>query len=365
MVKIMKGTNALIMKEIVSGREIGIHINCYRQLLMYKNSQMGLISALKTQGFLPGALFLLLAIPLESQSLASDLVEPTHPNDHLVGWLNTFIPGSGQCLLGNCLLGAGQATLEISTFWIGFHLSRKTPLTLDGAPERIPRYRSNRVYTADVNIDKGLEADLLQEFGIKLHMINTYNAYREAADVGQGIDQTTTGELFLAPFKTENLSNPWVYVPLGVSVGAILVDYFSSTRSIGAATIPRLTTSSNILYGATYGALIPLGSGVPEEMFYRGFFQNEMYRLAPSPYVAIPLSTLAYTFSHEAGIDRISAAITGTYLGYLAYRNHGQLSQGITFHFWADIASGVESFILLNKAESRAPVIATSAAISF
>ena len=332
---------------------------------------MGLYSALKSQGFLTGLLFLILTMPLESKSLASDLPDP--PTDHLVGWLNTFVPGSGQCLLGNCLLGVGQATLEVSSFWVGYHLSRRTPLTLDGAPERIPRYRSNRVYTADVNIDKGLEADLLQEFGIKFHMVNTYNAYRQAAlnphlsssEIGQGIDQTTTGELFLAPFKSDNLTQPWVYVPLGISIGAILVDYFSSSRSLGAATIPRLATSSNILYGATYGALIPLGSGAPEEMFYRGFFQNEMYRLAPSPYIAIPLSTLAYTFSHEAGIDRVSAAITGTYLGYLTYRNHGQLSQGIAFHFWADIVSGLESFLLLTKAESRAPVIATSAAINF
>src|SRR4051812_48391026 len=69
--------------------------------------------------------------------------EPSH-NYHLIGIANTFVPGSGQILLGNPVRGAFEASLEISTFALGYSLSRLSPFSLDGVPAELPRVRVRR-----------------------------------------------------------------------------------------------------------------------------------------------------------------------------------------------------------------------------
>jgi hypothetical protein len=280
---------------------------------------------------------------------------PSHsgPNYHLVGWLNTFVPGSGQVLLGNPWLGAFQFGAEVSTFTAGYEISARTPLTLDGVPEQVPQF--NRLTPrSQSDISGPLYADMLQEFGIKYHFVNTFDSYREAAKMNgitEGIDQTSTGDLFIAPFKADNWSSPWVWIPIASVAAYVTYDYINTTNNGSLNRQAVLSPYSNYLYTVNYVGVQPFGSGAPEEMFFRGFLQHEFYSAVPSEFFSIPLTTALFTFAHAPGNGRFTAAVAGAYLGYLADRNDGKLSQGITVHFWGDLLLGLETVLLNQKAQ--------------
>lgn len=323
-------------------------------------------------------------------------------NYHLVGWFNTFVPGGGQLLLGRPTLAATQFALETATFGYGYSLSARTPLTIDGVPEDLQVVTGSSFITSSSkkvcvqwqvvnghltcvktqtqttssshtifntlpldNRNAGY-ADILQEFGIKYHMVNVYNAYRDAAGsahVGQGIDTRSTGDLFLDPFRPSNVFNPWVGIPLVLLAGYTIRDYGQQVHS-GVQQLQPMNGISNELLAFNYEAWQPAGSGAPEEMFYRGFLQNEMYCLVPSPMFSIPMSTLAFTFSHSAP-GRPTAAIAGAYLGYLAHRYHGNLGPGIALHFWTVVMLGIETIALTDVAQGYVPLKYVSFGFNF
>ena len=287
------------------------------------------------------------------------------PNYHLVGWLNAFLPGSGEMLLGDYTLGATQATVEVGTFYWGYSLSARSPMTLDGVPEQLPKFKTLISTSGTTSLDKSeqditkpLYADILQEIGIKYHFVNTFNAYREAAHGAPNIDDTSTLDLFLAPFQQENMVSPWVWAPLVAVAGAVTLDFFLKKNADVSAS-PPLNSASNYLYGGTYGVVFPFGSAAPEEMFYRGFIQNEAYNMVPSPYFSVTLSTLLFALSHSSS-DQPSAAVTGLYEGFMVNKDKGKLSRTIAFHFWADVMAGIEAISLLNLGEHKAPTTVAS-----
>ena len=294
------------------------------------------------------------------------------PSASRVGWLNTFLPGGGLLLLGHKWGAAKQAALEVGTFAAGFSLSAKSPMTLDGVPEDIPsphrsflrlgnlscevvngkrqctRASSTTVvaYQSPVDIQKALIADFFQEVGLKAHMVNVYDAYRAAlrADSTSFVDRTPTSELFSAPFKSENILSSLVIYPLAISL-AYHAYLFSTEQP--TVSVP-LSGRSKTEYGFVYAAMYPVGSAAPEEMFYRGFLQNEAYRASQSRWASVFCSTVAYTLSHSPD-SYIGAATSGLYLGALTYHEHGKLSQGIAFHFWSDVIGGVHAILSLQK----------------
>lgn len=279
--------------------------------------------------------------------------ESSRPNYHVTGWLNTFVPGSGEALLGHPALGAFQFAAEVSTFTAGYEISARKPLTLDGVPEEVPQFnRSTPRQQSD--IAGPLYADMLQEFGIKYHFVNTFDAYREAArrnGITEGIDQTSTGDLFIAPFKAENWESPWVWAPIAAVAAYITYDYINTVNNGSLNRQALLTPYSNYLYSVNYMGVQPFGSGAPEEMFFRGFLQHEFYDAVPSEWFSIPLTTALFTFAHAPGNGRYTAAVAGGYLGLLADHNNGRLSQGITVHFWGDFLLGLETVLLNQKAQ--------------
>ncbi len=319
--------------------------------------------------------------------LSANAASDTPPNYHAVGWLNTFVPGAGEFLLGDYTLGATQAALEVSSFWIGYNMAGRNSLTLDGIPESLPspdlvtlssatkksvciqrdstgkctKFRTvtttKRTTTGggEQDISTPLIADILQEFGIKYHMVNVFNSYREAAkanNVTENIDQTSTKDLFLAPFNPDVITDPWVWAPLAITGGALVANYLISIKDNAIAPVAKFKGISNPLYAFNYALMYPTGSGAPEEMFYRGFLQNEFQHVVDSPYFSITASTLAYAFSHSVD-ERPTAAVTGLFLGFLTYREHGQLSKGIAYHFWADLMAGIAQLATVRYAQSE------------
>ena len=328
------------------------------------------------------ARFLIIPLFYFVVSVALSAKALSEPSYHVVGWVNTFVPGGGQLLLGDYWSASSQALAEIGTFGLGYHLSARSPMTLDGVPEEIPspkllgqRIQTRGQYCAahpgasictrgspndllqitsfdntHQNIQRALAADILQEIGIKYHMVNVFNAYREAAKGDPNIDPTPTGELFLAPFRWSLIEDPAVYIPLGVSAAAIAVSYVATVKGGGVTPTAKFTGGSNRLYALTYGTVFPFGGAVPEEMFYRGFIQNEARGWVDSPFFAVPFSTALYTLSHS--VDEMpSAAVSGAWLGTIAYLNNGRLSRGIAYHFWANFLAGLMEIELLQRSQ--------------
>ncbi len=192
---------------------------------------------------------------------------PAAPNYHLTGWFNLLVPGGGQLLLGDYGRAGVEAAVEVGAGYAGFRLSKRAPLTLDGVPEALPVFQGRRRRGASlVSIDQAVYADLLQEVGIKAHLVDVFTSYREAArrrGVTEHIDQSTEWNLFMDPFRVENLTNPWVYGAIGAVAISTVIDYFSA-HNAGLPSTPRITPYSNFLYSVNYEIWQPIGSGAPE-----------------------------------------------------------------------------------------------------
>ena len=201
-------------------------------------------------------------------------------------------------------------------------------------------------------------------------MVNVFEAYREAAkrtgesSVGdQKIDPTSTGSLFGAPFKKDHLFNPWVGIPLLIVTGATVYDYCNQLKSGNLTPLQPLTPWSNALIGFNFVVWEPLGSGAPEEMFYRGFLQHEFYSWVNSPFFSIPMSAALFSLSHGPS-GRVGAGIAGSYLGFLAHHHDGDLSPGVTLHFWSVVVLGLETIALTFRSQGIIPPVGASFGIS-
>lgn len=289
-------------------------------------------------------------------------------NRHVVGWTNLLIPGSGQLLLGRPWRGLAELSFSVGTFSLGTALSGPGAYSLDGVQNELPSNKVGRFRgTTESSVTAPLYAQILQQVGIKSHMTFVYLSYREAAlrnGYKNRIDTSSESELFLAPFSAQQLINPWVWAPIAITGIAATVDYLISKKN-DFPVVPRFTPYSNFLYTLDYQVTRPIGSSVPEEGFYRGFVQNEMYSVVDSPWFAIPASTLAFVFSHGPGYGRIGAAVAGLYLGSLAHKYNGDLKPGITVHFWSSLLLGIETVFLLHDSQATTPPTALSVQVNY
>jgi hypothetical protein len=319
-------------------------------------------------------------------------LECAYSNFHTVGWVNTFVPGGGRLMMGEYGEASKEAALEIGTFGIGYNMSPYSSLTLDGTPidypsvgtytftskkrqsycykydaklKRCLQYRNRTVTTTSSAIDysekdasPALTAALLQEFGLKYHIMNVFFAYRdqyniEGGDPGQGIDQRSAKEMFKDPFRWEVLSSTWVYLPIALTSAFVFYDYRDQLKQTQQAITP-LNSRSKAYLAFNQMAMYPVGSAAPEEAFYRGFIQNEFYYMVRSPYFSVPMSSLVFALSHSQD-GWPSAFVTGLYQGMLAYKNNGDLSYGNAIHFWGVVILGLESYLLTLSSQATAP----------
>ena len=283
---------------------------------------------------------------------AESVQESNTVNPHWVGWMNLIFPGAGAALRGQYGSAAIQFGYETGSFAAGYLLSdQKGFSSLDGISDSFrPFSRTGRSRNDQSAQEKKMGSDILLEFSIKAHMANIWSEYRDAyrdQGVTQGLDQHTTLEGVMLPFNGKYIQQPDVWVPILLVAGATLADYMTNKPD---AIVP-LTPASNVLYDFNNGIWQSVGSGYPEEAFFRGFLQNEMKLATHSPLAAVALQSVAFAFSHEQGSGRYSAALVGAYLGYLAEKYHGDLGPGTTIHFWGVVILGIESILLSHNAQ--------------
>ncbi len=320
--------------------------------------------------------------------------EGAYANFHAIGWTNMFIPGSGRFIREEYGDAVKEAALEVGSFSLGYSMSPDSSLTLDGTPIDYPsvgtytfttrhrqsycvrydpikkkciQYRTKTTTSVNTATDyskhdatKPLTAAVLQEFGLKYHLMNTFFAYRdqlnlEGGDLGQGIDQRSAKEMLKDPFRWEVLSSPWVYIPIALTTAFVYFDYRSEINQLQGEITP-LNNRSKAFLGFDQMVMYPFGSAAPEETFFRGFIQNEFYYMVRSPYFAVPMSSLIFALSHSQD-GWPSAFISGLYQGTLAYKNDGNLAYGNAVHFWGVVALGVESFLLTLNSQAQAPPV--------
>lgn len=270
----------------------------------------------------------------------------------LVGWGNLFLPGFGATLRDSPARGLGQLSYEGATFAVGYTLStQKGFSSLDGINDTFSTYKLSAAgRNLQANVDRKMVSDIFLEFSIKAHLVNTYIEYRDAyRDIGitDGLDQHTALEGLLIPFDKKYLEQSDVWIPLALVFSAFTADYLT----VKPDSTQPLTPSSNLLYTFNYGVWQPLGSGYPEEVAYRGFLQHEVKNLTGSPLAAVLAQTLAFSFSHEPGGGRYTAAAVGLYMGYLAEKYNGDLGPGSFLHFWGNLLMGVEGILVNAKAQ--------------
>ena len=300
---------------------------------------------------------LLCGVPTIVASLAAaETVSPA-----AVGWGNLIVPGLGASLRGLPERGLMEATAEIGTFYGGTFYGKEGSFRIDGSV-LIPKNR---------DVFRPVVGGIMQEFGLKLHMYDTFYNYQQASlDPGnaelekeyeQPLYQGHWDDVLTAPFKWKNLSEPTVYVPIILGSGFVYLTYRTTTIE------NRSHQSSGVadaLYGASAAVSLPLGSSFGEEVLFRGFMQREIRRYTRSAFWGIASQTLVFTLMHPVE-NRPAAFAGGIYFGLLTNYFDGNLEPSIAAHFWTDFVNGVFVYFLFRQAEHKSVPLSAQITIPF
>ncbi len=263
-----------------------------------------------------------------------------------VGWGNLLVPGLGATLRGDPGRGLIEAGAEIGLFFGGTFGVREGQFNIDTSiitPQR-------------GNLYQPLIGQAMQEIGLKLHFFNSFYHYQQASLALADSEQEKSNsqplykgdwtDVLSAPFRTDNLFDPWVFVPILASIGYLAYDYHT-TAVTQSTYVPK--TGENVLYGFDNIGVIPLGSAFGEEVLFRGMIMREMNSYTGSPLAAAGIQSVMFAAIHPAE-DRIAALAGGLYFAYLTRRNHGDLGKAIAMHFWFDVLSGVVDYLRFRAA---------------
>jgi membrane protease YdiL (CAAX protease family) len=300
-------------------------------------------------------LFLMVTLMVEFDALAAS------PAPAAVGWGNLLVPGLGATLRGESGRGLLEATSEIGSYFGGTFYAKEGHFSIDGSV----------VIPAGKDVIQPLAGELLQQFGLKFHMYNTFYNYQQASldpayaefekTYQQPLYRGTWNDVLAAPFKLRNLKSAWVYVPVLLSAGFVYAQYRSTDPALHNH---QSTAAEGALYGLTDGIAIPLGSSFGEEVLFRGFVQREVWLYTDSLPAAIAVQTLLFTTIHALEL-RPAAFAGGIYFGVMANHFEGDLEPGIAAHFWVDFVNGVFQYFLYRKSEGKSVPLSARVAIPF
>ena len=278
-----------------------------------------------------------------------------------VGWGNLVVPGLGASMRGDPSRGLLEATAEIGSFYGGTFFVKEGNFTIDGTAS-VP---------TNGNVLKPVIGSIMQEFGLKLHMYDTFYNYQQASldpanaelekEYEQPLYKGNWVDTLVAPFEWRNLSNPYVYVPIILGSAFVYATYKGSPIDYRTTKPSSLEDS---LYGASAIASLPLGSSFGEEVLFRGFMQREIRHYTHSVVASIATETIAFTLMHPAEL-RPAAFAGGIYFGLMVNHFEGDLEPGIAAHFWMDFVNGVFEWFLFRQANKEYVPLTTHISIPF
>lgn len=266
-----------------------------------------------------------------------------------VGWGNLLVPGLGATLRGLPGRGLLEASTEIGTYYGGTFGVREGSFTIDGSV----------IIPTQGNLYRPLTGQILQEFGLKLHMFDTFYHYQQVALGMQDSDREKNSpqplykgdwsDVLTAPFKWKNLSNVWVYPILIASTAFQIINY--SNTQINPSSV-QVQPAAEALYGFTSVAAIPLGSSFGEEVLFRGFIQREAHLYTNSLPFAIAAETALFTLIHPSDLRQF-AFVGGIYYGLMVHSLDGDLEPAIASHFWIDLVNGLIVYWTLRRSQGK------------
>ena len=278
-----------------------------------------------------------------------------------VGWGNLVVPGLGASLRGLPGRGLLEASTEIGTFYGGTFYGKEGSFRIDGTV----------LVPDNADVFKPVVGGIMQEFGLKLHMYNTFYNYQQASlDPGnaelekeyeQPLYKGAWDDVLLAPFKWKNLEKPYVYLPIILGTGFVYLTYLGTPI---ASRSHASSSAEDALYGTSAAISLPLGSSFGEEVLFRGFMQREIRHYTHSVVASIGAETLVFTLLHPPDL-RPAAFAGGIYFGLITNYFAGDLEPGIAAHFWTDFVNGVFVYFLFRQSEHKSVPLAANVSIPF
>jgi membrane protease YdiL (CAAX protease family) len=209
------------------------------------------------------------------------------------------------------------------------------------------------------------EWNLFLANALKIHELNIFTSYREARIRNQNsgyinpIDTTTLPGLYLAPFKWENLSSPYVYGFLlaGVGINMLQASLNQQRRDYDSIDNVRMMgvyldrPSATAAYAFSWITL-DLNAAVSEECAYRGVLQaeaEESIGKTAGLLVSSSIFGLGHVTDWGSGASWLNggvATLAGIYLGWVFQKEGYRLEKSIAAHFWFNMAAGATLFIM-------------------
>ena len=282
-----------------------------------------------------------------------------------VGWGNLLVPGLGATLRGQPETGLLEATAEIGLFYGGTFGVREGGFTIDGS---LSLPTSGSFY-------KPLLGDVMQEFGLKLHMWDTFYHYQQASLAlvdsdrekynSQPLYKGGWKDVMSSPFKADYLTSVWVFPLILVSSAYLVYDYTTSP-------LQKLTFISRPgedgLYAFSQIGAIPLGSAFGEEPFFRGFAMREARLYTDSIVVSLVFESTLFTLIHPDD-QKLSAFLSGLYFGLMTNHFKGDIGPAVAAHFWINVVSGITTYLIFKRVQGAdtpfAPPLTASIQIPF
>jgi membrane protease YdiL (CAAX protease family) len=280
------------------------------------------------------------AIPaLASFGTAAD-IPPSDRNRMAAALMWGIIPGGGHYYLGEHKTGTAYAG---------------SILSLVGASAWLDDRNRKLEHHDEVN---SLWLLAIKEW--ELSLFTTYrSAYRSSGNdlKSVGVDDSSLGNLFLSPFKKENLFDPAIYLAGLFGIAAAVYDSrnakndFSDIERVGILGTHANRECGLGLYSADAFA-ISLAAGVSEEALWRGVLQNEM-EMTLGKREGLWTTASIFGAAHIVDLDgdinlgRAGfATLAGLYLGHMFQKNKHRLSKPIAAHFWYNFAVMMTAFAL-------------------
>lgn len=258
-----------------------------------------------------------------------------------VGWGNLLVPGLGATFRGDPVRGAAEAIVELGLFYGGTFGVREGEFTID----------SSIIVPQRGNLYRPLLGQAMQQFGLKLHMYNTFYHYQQACLAVKDSERELhspqklyTGgwdDVLFAPFKPKNLTSPWVFGSILLATGALAYSYHNTDITRNSY---RPSNTEQTLSGLNSILLVPLGSSFGEEALFRGFMQREFNLYTDSTLAAILMQTSIFTVMHPES-HYLPALAGGLFFGFLTQHFNGNIEPSIAAHFWIDMISGVFDYL--------------------
>ena len=278
---------------------------------------------------------------------------PVPPSPAIAALLATVLPGGGQFYLGDTEAGVWTVATEASLVGTAALLpGREDELDLlggGGTFELTPRR-------------------LALETWSKLHVYTVYAAYRDAWHLRNELREApplpgnSASDMLSAPVRPSVALSPEVALPVLTLVtmataAALLANSSGSALGLFESGSVEIL-GSDLSPGAALAAQTPvhgalsMGAAVSEEGLFRGMMQHSLMRwMSPGPAIATQATLFGAAHIPNAFIlpfrpeDRLRIAVQqftvttllGGWMGYLAWRDQGDLSRAVAFHFWYDI----------------------------